>query len=227
MDELIVDILFGEGGDDSKLFVDELASAYLKYGEGGGLKADILSSDFGHCVIKFRGPGAWAMFQGESGNHCVQRVPPTEGKGRRQTSYVSVAVLPLPPEGRFEVLPESELRVTYTVGSGPGGQHRNKTASTVRMVHEPTGAQVVIDGRDQHSNRREALRILSGRVALLRESQAKSAYNDLKRDTMGSKGRGEKVRTYNFIQSRVADHRTGKKTGNIKGVMRGDFSLVL
>lgn len=138
-----------------------------------------------------------------------------------------MAVLPLPPEDSVIELPESEVSLSYTMGSGPGGQHRNRTMSTVKAVHEPTGISVVIDGRNQHENRRKALKILSGRVSHLMASRSKSSYNDLKRETMGSMGRGEKIRTYNFTQSRVTDHRTGKKTGNVKAIMRGNLGLIL
>jgi peptide chain release factor 1 len=170
------------------------------------------------------GPHAGRAFRHEPGKHVVQRVPPTESNGRRQTSVVSVGVLPIPPDNAVQALPEEELEITTTKGTGPGGQHKNKTESAVRIVHKPTKISVLIDGRDQHSNKREARRILTARVNEARNMAVNAEYAAFKRKQMGDGGRGDKIRTYNFIDSRVVDHRLGTKTGNIKGVMKGDFS---
>lgn len=178
-------------------------------------------------IIYFKGSKVWNAFKNESGNHCVQRIPPTESKGRKQTSYLSVAVLPLPPKNVAISLPQNELEISFVNAGGPGGQHQNKTESAVRMKHIPTGIQVFINGRDQHANKRDALSILSAKVNEHYAQQTKAEYNAHKKNQMGSKSRGSKVRTYNFIKSRVVDHQSGKKTSNIKAVMKGDFSEIL
>jgi peptide chain release factor 1 len=223
---LIVEIKSGEGGDDSKLFVHDLVSAYAKYAKSLKFKTEILTSGYGYATLKVIGKGVWKAFQHESGVHCVQRVPPTESKGRRQTSYLSVAVLDLPPEKTQTPLPDKDVNIKAVNIGGPGGQHQNKTESAIRMTHKPTGFQVLINGRDQHSNKREARKILTAKVNQLKNSQKKADYNADRAKQRGTGGRGDKIRTYNFLESRVADHKTGKKTKNIKGVMRGDFSFL-
>ncbi len=155
---MILEILFGEGGDDSKNFVDELFAAYLKYASGLGFKHELLHSDYGHIVAKISGKGVGNAFKHEPGKHCVQRIPETEAKGRKQTSIVVVGVLPIRNDTGFEPLKDAELEVTTQRGHGKGGQHQNKTDSAVRMRHIPTGLAVFINGRDQHSNKREALK---------------------------------------------------------------------
>lgn len=164
-------------------------------------------------------------FQYEGGQHCCQRIPETEAKGRKQTSYIKVGVLPI-REGTYDEIPESEFEMTTTGGHGPGGQHQNKTESAVRLKHLPTGLTVFINGRDQHSNKREARKILTARVAELRKAEADADYAKNRRLQMGDGNRGEKIRTYNFMEGRVVDHRIGTKTGNVKGVMKGDFGLL-
>jgi peptide chain release factor 1 len=178
-------------------------------------------------VVKFTGRDAGKLFRHEPGKHCVQRVPPTEKKGRRHTSLVTVAVLPMPPDNEPRPLPDDELEVKTQPGHGPGGQHQNKTASAVRMTHKPTGLQVFINGRDQHSNRREALRILTARVNEHLAEQSNREYARLRKSQRDGGGRGNKVRTYNFIgEGRVVDHRLGVKTRKVKEVMKGRFELL-
>jgi peptide chain release factor 1 len=159
----------------------------------------------------------------------VQRVPPTESRDRRQTSLVHVAVLPLPPDSALRPLPESQVDFTYQCGHGPGGQHQNKTASAVRATHRPTGLRVLINGRDQHRNKREALRILTARVHEHLSRQRDAAYDRLRRAQLGDGGRGDKVRTYNCIGGgRVVDHRLGTRTHDVEGVLKkGQLELLL
>ena len=140
---------------------------------------------------------------------------------------VSVAVLPIPPKNSVEPLPKDELEFQTQVGQGPGGQHRNRTESAVRAIHTPTGTTVWIDGRHQHRNKEEALRILTAKVNDDRRKQRSDEYSKFRKDQMGDGGRGSKVRTYNFINGRVADHRLGKKTSQIKQIMKGEFELIL
>lgn len=158
----------------------------------------------------------------------MQRIPPTETRSKRQTSYVSVAILPVPPKHKIKMLAESEVEVWCEVGSGPGGQHRNRTASCVRMRHKETGLEVYIDGRKQHQNRHIAHEILSAKVHQQRVDKEQSEYDSLRQKQLGRGGRGDKIRTYNFIKSRAVDHRNGKKTGKVKDVIeKGRFDLLI
>jgi peptide chain release factor 1 len=210
------------------MFVTDLASAYLKYAANLGIKAETLTSEAGHTIIKFVGNGVWNAFKNESGKHCVQRVPPSERSGRRHTSMISVAVLPLPPENQVEPLREQDLEIiTQTGKQKAGGQNANKVASAVRMKHKPTGMCVFINGRDQGQNKKEALRILTARVNEDKRQKDLNAYHKDRKNQLGGGGRGEKIRTYNFIESRVTDHRLDTKTRNIKEVMKGNFRLIL
>ena len=183
-------------------------------------------------MLKVMGRNVWQAFKNEPGKHVVQRVPPTERSGRWQTSVISVAVLPLPPERALEPLQEKDLEITTQTGKQKaGGQNVNKVASAVRMKHKPTGLSVFINGRDQGQNKKEALHVLTARVNQLRLDKNSSDYDNLRTGQMkgiGDKlgGRGDKIRTYNFIKSRVVDHRLGVKTGNIKEVMKGNLTIL-
>jgi len=201
---------------------------YCKYAVKNGLGYAIELSDLGHVILRVTGIGCEKAFSNEAGKHVVQRVPDTERNGRRQTSIVSVAVLPLPPVMESGLIPESEIEVKCQCGGGPGGQNVNKTASTVRMKHKPTGLSVIIcNERDQFKNKKLAHRILSARVFEQKNNKAAADYNTTKRQQLGGGNRGDKVRTYNFIESRVVDHRLGTKTSNIKSIMKGELQLIL
>lgn len=218
----------GEGGEDSRAFARELLAMYVHYGQARGLAAELLADEDSHLTVRFSGSGVWAAFRREPGNHVVQRIPDTGRQAKKQTSVVAVMVLPLPPvNGSIRLLPASELDVKFQPKGGPGGQHRNKTASACRMVHRPTKLSVFIDGRNQHQNKELAHRILSGRVDELRRAAERGGYDALRQGQWTGAGRGTKVRTYNLLESRVTDHRSGKKTSNVKAVMKGELGLVL
>lgn len=161
----------------------------------------------------------------EAGKHVVQRYPPTENKGRRHTSTISVSVTNL-TENRFE-LKDKDIITKTQRGHGKGGQHQNTTDSAVRMTHKPTKLTVFINGRDQHKNKREARLILESKVKQYYQEKEKTKASNIKRDQVDYGTRSNKIRTYNFINSRVVDHRTGNKTSKIKKVMSGDLNLIL
>jgi peptide chain release factor 1 len=191
------------------------------------VKCEQLAVAEGHIVLKIVGDKVWQAFCNESGKHCVQRCPPTDRNSRRHTSIVVVAVLPLPDKAIAGSLNLRDIDIKTQGGSGPGGQHQNKTDSAVRMTHRPTGIQVFINGRDQQRNRRDALRILTAKVHEHHQSLRNEKYAAHRTHQIGDGGRSNKVRTYNFVDSRVVDHRLGTRTKQIKQVMKGRFDLLL
>jgi peptide chain release factor 1 len=221
----VIDIQFGEGGKDSKMFVDDLTSAYIKYSLFCGLKVDILATSDGHKTISVKGKNAWMAFKNEPGKHVVQRIPPTESKGRRHTSTISVAVLRM-NHIVSKPLQDKDIEIQTQRGSGPGGQHRNKTDSCVRAIHKPTGLKVCIDGRSQLYNKQEAIRILTAKVRDIEIERQKSKDSKSRTSQMGQGKRSGKVRTYNFIHGRVVDHILGLKTSKIDSIMKGRFDIL-
>lgn len=163
-------------------------------------------------MFRVDGDGANTAFKGEPGGHRYQRVPPTEKRGRVQTSTVTVAVLPEPTKREF-VLEESDLDEQFTRGSGSGGQHKNKVSTAVRLTHKPSGLQVRVDGgRSQSTNREAARALLSARLAAATESSRLGGRRDKRREQIGSGARGDKVRTISVPRNSVVDHRTGKRS---------------
>lgn len=226
VDPSVFDIQAGEGGEDSKLFVHDLARAYLKFAKNNNLDAIVAFGDKSKCTLEINGNNAFVLFKDEGGKHTVQRVPPTEKRGRRQTSIVTVAVMPLVEQEVYS-LNMGEVNIETKRGSGPGGQHRNKTESMVVATHKPTGIKVSIDGRDQFSNKRLALKILANRIASRRQDDSHNQSAATKREQVGFGGRADKIRTYNFIDHRAVDHRSGKKTTLVDDVIyKGRFDLI-
>lgn len=226
-ENLLLEIHYGEGGEDSKLFVHDLAAAYCKYAETNKCRVELVQSDHGHVILKITGDSVWDLFGQEAGNHVVQRVPPTETRGRKQTSIVSVGVLPILPK-TCTVLDPRDVEITTCRGTGPGGQHRNTTDSAVRCRHLPTGLEVVMDNRSQHQNRRDALEILTTRVQEYYSRLSRAEQDRIRFEALGQRNRGGKVRTYNWLESRAVDHRTGLKTSNLKAIFKqGKFELLL
>ena len=177
-------------------------------------------------VVRVSGADVWTAFRHEPGKHVIQRCPANDRSGRRHTSVVSVAVLPMPEPRVQDELDAADVEIVTQRGHGKGGQHQNTTDSAVRATHRPTGLSVFINGRDQKQNRKTALAILAAKVVLNREREAELKYGIERRAQLGSGGRGSKVRTYNLIDNYVKDHRTGKSTRQPDRVLRGELGLL-
>jgi peptide chain release factor 1 len=229
----IMEIRAGAGGNESSLFAQELYRMYSKYAEKAGWKAKVLTSrrsELGgirEIIIEISGKNSLEKMRNESGVHRVQRIPDTEKSGRIHTSTVSVAVLPKATPLDIQIKPE-EMRVDTFRASGPGGQNVNKTSSAVRITHIPSGIVVSSqEGRLQQENRELAMTILRSRLLLMKQEEESKARGDLRKQQIGSGERSEKIRTYNFPQDRVTDHRIGKNWSNIKHIMDGEIDDIV
>lgn len=188
---------------------------------GGVFDSELLASQDGIIVVQFSGKGAKALFANEAGGHRWQRVPPTEKRGRVHTSTVTVAVLD-PEQNQKFALDEREVEIKTSRGSGPGGQHRNKTDSCVTATHKPTGVKVRIDMKSQHQSKEMALKVLAAKIG---GHQAKASREDRekrRKEQVGTGMRGDKIRTYRTQDDQINDHRTGQ-TWKLKKWMRGDW----
>ncbi len=226
---LIMEIRAGTGGDEAALFVRDLLEMYHHYAENKGWAFEPLEfvptelGGFKEVSFSVSGDGAFRNLQFESGGHRVQRVPVTETQGRIHTSAATVAVLPEPEDVEIEIRSE-DLEVDVMRAGGPGGQHQNKTESAVRLTHVPTGTVVVCrDERSQHKNRAKALRILRSRIYDQMEEQARAERAETRRSLIGSGDRSQRIRTYNFPQNRVTDHRIGLTLYNLDRIILGDL----
>ena len=225
---VIVEIRAGTGGEEASLFASELLRMYTRYAERQGWKVELMDesrTDLGgvrEVVISISGAGAWRRLRYESGGHRVQRVPETESQGRTHTSLATVAVLPEARDVEVEINPE-DVEMSFMRSSGPGGQHVNKTSSCVRLVHKPTGITVRCqDEKSQQANRKKAVKLLRAKILERQERQAHQQRDALRRSQVGSGDRSERVRTYNFPQDRVTDHRAGVDVFGIESFMMGD-----
>jgi peptide chain release factor 1 len=228
---IFLEIRAGTGGDESALFAGDLFRMYSRYAERQGWQVEVISESPGdvggykEIIARIIGQGAYSRLKFESGGHRVQRVPATETQGRIHTSACTVAVLPEASAIGDVVLNSSDLRIDTYRASGAGGQHVNKTDSAVRVTHLPTGIVVECqDGRSQHKNKEKALAVLAARIKdrQLREQQAKEAAT--RKSLIGSGDRSERIRTYNFPQGRITDHRIGLTLYKINDIMDGDLS---
>lgn len=228
--DALIEIRAGAGGDEASLFAAELMRAYQRYSELRGWKCEHLESSpsevggFKEVILKITGEEVFRYLKYESGVHRVQRVPATETQGRVHTSTITVAVLPEAEEVDVELRTE-DLRIEVCRAGGAGGQHVNRTESAVQIFHLPTGLYVRCeDGRSQIKNKELALQILRSKLYEQKLRDQQDAYSSHRRSLIGSGDRSEKIRTYNFPQSRVTDHRIGLTSHNLTGVMAGDFS---
>lgn len=229
-----LEIRAGTGGDEAALFAGELYRAYTKYVEAKGWTLEVVSESEGEVggykevIAKLSGEGAYGFMKFESGGHRVQRVPATESQGRVHTSACTVMVLPeIPPSKAPEVNP-ADLRIDTFRASGAGGQHINKTDSAIRITHIPTGIVVECqDERSQHRNRERAMEVLLSRLAQMEEDKRLAEQTEQRHSILSSGDRSDRIRTYNFPQSRVTDHRINLTLYRLAEVMEGDLDLLL
>jgi peptide chain release factor 1 len=222
----ILEVRAGTGGDEAALFAADLYRMYARYAEQHGWKTEIISvsendlGGFKEIVASISGKGVFARLKYESGVHRVQRIPLTEAGGRIHTSAATVAVLPEAEEIDVEIKPE-EIRIDTMRAGGAGGQHVNKTDSAVRITHLPTGIVVVSAEKSQHQNRRLAMQVLRSRLFELERDKAADARAAQRRGQVGSGDRSQRIRTYNFPQGRVTDHRIGLTLHKLDEILQG------
>jgi len=239
--DVILEIKSGEGGEESALFAGDLLKMYLKFAETQGWKAEVLEAtptDMGgykdiSVAVKAKGSvepedGVWAHLKYEGGVHRVQRVPATESQGRIHTSAAGVLVYPEVEEVEEVELDMNDVRVDVYRSSGPGGQSVNTTDSAVRLTHEPTGIVVSCQNeKSQLQNKESAMRILRARLLAAQREAAAAEAQDLRKSQVRTVDRSERIRTYNFPENRIADHRTGYKAYNLDHVLAGDLGPVV
>lgn len=230
---VIVEIRGGAGGEEAALFAGELYRMYSMYSEAKGFKTEILSENptelggYKEIVFNVEGEGAYSRFKFESGVHRVQRVPETESQGRIQTSTVTVAVLPEAEEVDFELNP-ADLQIDVFRSSGAGGQKVNKTSSAIRVTHLPTGMVVECqDERSQYKNKDKALKVLRSRLLEIEQAKHDAEIAGTRKSQVGTGDRSERIRTYNFPQGRVSDHRIGLTLYKIDAIMNGDLDEII
>jgi len=232
-DEAIIEIRAGAGGDEAALFVGDLYRMYSKYALLQGWRQDVLdsrASDLGgykEIVLELRGNGAFSKMQYEGGVHRVQRIPRTEKQGRVHTSTASVAVLPKPQEAQIKMNP-ADVRVEVCKATGPGGQNVNKRMTAVRVIHLPTGMTVECHTeRNLQQNKESAMGLLAAKILEKQEMEQIGALDEKRRAQIGWAKRAEKVRTYNFPQDRLTDHRVKKSFHNLEAIMEGKLDKVV
>jgi peptide chain release factor 1 len=232
-DSVIVEIRAGTGGDEAALFAGDLYAMYTHYARDHGWKVEDISfspgeqGGFKEVVFGVTGDGVYAQMRYESGGHRVQRVPKTEQQGRIHTSAATVAVLPEPDEVQIEIR-EQDLEWERMRAGGAGGQHVNKTESAVRIRHLPTGLEVKCqDERSQHKNRERAMRILRSRLYEMQQQKLHRDRAEQRRTLIGSGDRSERIRTYNFPQNRVTDHRINLNLYKLDAIVAGDLAEII
>ena len=230
---IILEIRAGTGGEEAALFASDLFRMYARYAELKGWKMEILSQNstgiggFKEVIILIEGERVYSLLKHESGVHRVQRVPETEAQGRIHTSAVTVAVLPEAEEVDVEINPD-DLRIDVFRASGHGGQHVNVTDSAVRITHIPTGLVVTCqDEKSQHKNKNKAMKVLRSRLFDIQQAEQHSRISEERKSMVGSGDRSEKIRTYNFPQGRITDHRIGLSLYKLEDILHGQLDRIL
>ena len=231
--KIIIELRAGVGGDEAAIFAGDLARMYQRYAAKRGWRFQILDANetstngYKSLVAEVAGEGVYEALKHESGVHRVQRVPSTERSGRVHTSTASVAVLPI-VEAKEVNIRESDLEVTFSRAGGPGGQNVNKVETAVRILHKPTGIVVASrEERSQYANREKAMDVLRAKLYEIEQLKATGNVTDLRREQVGTGDRSEKIRTYNFPDDRITDHRIGKKWHNIEKILEGNMDPIV
>jgi len=231
--KIILEIRAGAGGDEATIFSADLARMYQLYAAKRGWRFVVLDSSqtsldgYKTLVAEIDGENVYDDLKQESGVHRIQRIPKTEKSGRVHTSTASVAILPV-VEARQVEIKDSDLEVNFSRAGGPGGQNVNKVETAVRITHKPTG--IVVSSRTerfQHANREKALEILRAKLYEMEQNKSTGSVGDLRREQIGSADRSEKIRTYNFPDDRITDHRIGKKFHNIEKILDGELEPII
>jgi peptide chain release factor 1 len=229
-----LEIRAGAGGDEAAIFVGDLFRMYSRYAEKQGWKIELMNSNeseqggFKEVVVKVNGEGVYGQMKYESGGHRVQRVPETESQGRVHTSACTVVVMPEIPASEAIEINKADLKVDTFRASGAGGQHVNKTDSAIRITHIPSGVVVECqDQRSQHKNRAQAMSVLQARLQQAEDEKRRSAEESSRRNLVASGDRSERIRTYNFPQGRMSDHRINLTLYRLNEIMEGSLQLVL
>ena len=233
IDSIIMEIRAGTGGEEAALFARDLYNMYTRYADTRGWKVEQLDFSVGdmggfrEAIINIKGPGVWAELGYEGGGHRVQRVPETESQGRIHTSAATVAVLPEADEVDVPINPEDVIEHVSRAG-GPGGQSVNKVASAIRLEHVPTGLTVNMrEEKSQHKNRAKAWRILRSRVYEYYESRKRAERDSMRKTMIGSGDRSERIRTYNFPQNRLTDHRINLSLYSLDKIIMGEMDELI
>ena len=233
MNKVIIEIRAGAGGDEAAIFAGDLKRMYEKYAQKKGWKFTFVDANqttlegYKTFIGKVEGEGAYEALKNESGVHRVQRIPKTEKSGRVHTSTASVAIIPEVEAKEVQINP-NDLEVSFFRSSGPGGQNVNKVETAVRISHKPTGLVVSSQsGRSQHANREEAMNVLRAKLYEQKIVDEQSKLGTIRREQIGTADRSEKIRTYNFPDDRITDHRIGKKWHNIEKILEGNLDPII
>ncbi|MAF59438.1 MAG: PCRF domain-containing protein [Candidatus Pacebacteria bacterium] len=231
--EVVLEVRAGAGGEEAALFAEELALMYQRYAESRGWRTNILNESksslggYKEASVEIKGEGVFKELRFETGVHRVQRIPATEKQGRIHTSTASVAILPIRKKSKIEVSPD-DLEIEFSRSGGAGGQNVNKVETAVRIIHKPTGIDVRSTAeRSQQKNREKAMGILLSKLETLHEEEEAKKHSEERREQIGTGDRSEKIRTYNFPQDRVTDHRIKESWSNIEGIMGGAITPII